>query len=291
MTHRFWFVRTVVVLGAILIFYPLAYNGVVVQAGDDTISSAPGWRYRVIADKLPGVDNLVLTRDGTLYATRELPWPQGDVMRILGANRDTVLSGLDRPDGLALRNGLLYVTEEVEHGRIIEFDPDTGSKDKPGRVLARLSKPEGIDFLSSGDLVLSEDIINGRLLRLKQGKIDVIARGLRRPEGLCVYPDGSVVVAETLSGRILAVDERGRIRTLVDGLNEPDQVELDMAGFLWITEDAMPGRLLRFKDNNLEVIMNGLWAPQGMAFSDDGTLYLAEQGRMRILAVTYEAAP
>ena len=71
--------------------------------------------------------------------------------------------------------------------------------------------PEGIDTLPDGDLVVSEDNINGRLLRVRRdGKqmMEVMLGGLNRPEGLVVKPDGTVIFAEWLA-------ERGRQRLWV----------------------------------------------------------------------------
>jgi glucose/arabinose dehydrogenase len=72
---------------------------------------------------------------------------------------------------------------------------------------------------------------------------------------------------------------------LVDDLDEPDQVEIAPDGALWITEDVSDGRLLRLKDGALEVVLSGLRNPRGMAFGADGAVWLAEQGRQRILFV------
>jgi sugar lactone lactonase YvrE len=71
----------------------------------------------------------------------------------------------------------------------------------------------------------------------------------------------------------------------VTGLDHPDQVEVAPDGSVWVTEDATPGRLLRYADGELTVIAQGLWAPQGIAFRE-GEILVAEQGRNRILRFT-----
>jgi sugar lactone lactonase YvrE len=249
---------------------------------------ARGWHYRVAATDLPAVDNLVHGADGHLYATLELDEKKGRVVRVRNGVAETVLGGLSRPDGLAARGRRLYVTEEINEGRVLELALD-GSEQN---ALTTLHNPEGIAVLANGDLVLGEDSVNGRLVqwRRRDGVVETLIGGLNRPEGLAVAPDGTIYVAETGTGRVLSWKD-GKLRSVVDDLDEPDQVKLAPDGALWITEDSPRGRLLRLKDGALETILSGLNAPQGMACAADGGLYLAEQGRGRILYVWKEEKP
>jgi hypothetical protein len=48
---------------------------------------------------------------------------------------------------------------------------------------------------------------------------------------------------------------------------------------------------LRFKDGALETVLSGLHSPQGIAFGADGVIWLAEQGRQRILLIRRKALP
>lgn len=259
-------------------FFPMA------PAADQDAAPTPGagWQYRVYQQDLPGVDNLVVAADGALYATQELADEKGKIVRIHDGKVETLVSGLDRPDGLFMMGKYLYVTEEVSGGRVLEVNPRTGRQ----RVLETLNKPEGIGMLPDGGLVVSEDTVNGRLIRLRaNGAFEVITGGLNRPEGLAVARDGAIYFAETGTGRVLSYKD-GAMDTVVDDLDEPDQVRFAPDGALWITEDTKPGRLLRFHDGALEVVMTGLVYPQGIAFTANGTVLVAEQGRGRILAIT-----
>ncbi len=142
-------------------------------------------------------------------------------------------------------------------------------------------------MLSDGDLVVSEDNINGRLLRVRRDgakAVEVILGGLNRPEGLVVKPDGAVIFAETATGRVLSY-KNGEVNVVVDDLDEPDQVEIAPDGSLWITEDTRDGRLLRLKEGALETVLSGLRSPQGMAFGSDGSVWLAERGHRRVLVI------
>lgn len=249
----------------------------------DKVVAEAGWKYRVAAGNLAGIDNLAMAPDGSLYATQELPNGAGKVIRLHRGEVSVVALGFTRSDGLLLHGKQLFITEEIPEGRVLEFDLTS----KKQRVLATLRSPEGIDMLPDGALVVSEDNINGRLLRVsRDGKRvpEVILGGLNRPEGLVTKPDGTVIFAETATGRVLSF-RNGEVNVVVDDLDEPDQVEIAPDGSLWITEDTRDGRLLRLKDDSLETVLSGLRSPQGMAFGSDGSVWLAERGRQRILVI------
>lgn len=261
----------------------------VLAAGNETATRAlvvaeSGWKYRVAHKDLPGIDNLQVAPDGSLYATQELPHGAGKVIRIHRGQIKTIVADLDRSDGLLLRGKFLYITEEKTDGRVLEFDLST----KKQRVITRLRHPEGIELLPDGNLAVSEDNVNGRLVRVHrnaQEPVEVILGGLNRPEGVTVDANGRIIIAETATGRVLSYKD-GEVNVIVDDLDEPDQVELAADGALWISEDVDDGRLLRLKNGTLETVLSGLRSPQGIAFGVDGTIWLAERGRQRILAIS-----
>jgi len=242
-------------------------------------TASSGWAFEVFMPDLYSVDNIVIDAQGEIYASVESQ-SQGRIVRLANGKPLTITADLYRPDGLAIRFPNLYITEEVDDGRVTRLDLRNLSK----KVLAHLGGPEGIDFLSDGSLIIAEDH-GGRVMRVTSaGESEVLFKGLHRPEGLAVSPSGTVYVAETATGRIIATTDDGMV-TIIDGLNFPDQVEIAPDGALWITEDAKPGRLLRYLSGRLEVVMAGLTAPQGIAFGRNGEVYVAEQGRNRILVL------
>jgi sugar lactone lactonase YvrE len=255
----------------------------------DTPVAQTGWKYRVAVENLPGIDNLVMDKEGSLYATQELSKGAGKVIQIDRDRITTVISGLDRPDGLLRHGKFLFVVEETLKGRVLEYELPA----KKLRTLAVLSKPEGIDMFPNGDLLVSEDIMGGRMLRVPRdtGKpMEVILDDLRRPEGVLIGPDGAIIFAETANGRVLSY-LNGEVNVIVDDLSEPDQVELAPDGSLWITEDVRNGRLLRLRAGVLETVLSGLHHPQGMTFGADGSVWLVEQGRQRILVIHPSDSP
>lgn len=253
------------------------------DAAATPVSAAKGWRFRVRHENLPAVDNIAVAHDGSLYATRELARGDGELVHLTERGASVLLGGLNRPDGLFLQGRRwLYVTEEVTEGRVIEFDLKTGKQ----REVVRLNNPEGIVALANGELLVTEDRVNGRIVRvLRNGVVEVVTSGLNRPEGLALMRDGTLVFAETATGRVIAWRE-GEMTVLVEDLDEPDQVRIATDGALWITEDATPGRLLRYRNGSVETILSGLMAPQGIAFTARGDILVAEQRRGRILEVT-----
>ncbi len=241
---------------------------------------AAGWSLEVFESGLPRVDNIAVGAAGELYVSLEVK-REGSVLRLSGGERRVLAAGLDRPDGLALGTGVLYVTEEVDDGRVIEIDLGDLSQ----TVVATLDQPEGIDLLPDGRLAVTEDIKPGRLLGVSlTGEIEVLLTGLLFPEGLAVSPEGAIYFAEEGAGTV-SMFQDGRTRVVVGGLNRPDQIALAPDGALWISEDAKPGRLLRHHAGSLETIVEDLQAPQGIAFGPLGEVYVSEQGRDRILVL------
>lgn len=248
---------------------------------DDTIVVAAGWRYQIHFGDVPAVDTIALGPDGALYATSDLPDGRGQVLRLQNGLAHVVVGRLSRPDGLHAKGNRLYITEEVIDGRVLEFDLDSGML----RTLAVLRSPEGIALARDGSLFVAEDQVNGRIVRVQaNGQVEVYIGGLNRPEGICLGKDDTLYIAETATGRVLSY-RAGVMRTVIEDLDEPDHVKLGPDGSLWITEGTSPGRLLRLRDGKLDVIASGLAVPQGIAFTNNGQVLIAEQGRNRILAV------
>ena len=267
------------VLAAVAIMVPAVYA----ETPSEPVIAEPGWQFRVEAQNLSKIDNLVMADDGSVYATQEIPLWLGKVIRLDRGEIITVVSGLSRPDGLLLRGNRLFIVEETANGRVLEYDLSA----KKLRTLAVLNHLEGIDMFPDGDLVVSEDTMAGRLWRVRrdgQPSVEVILDELRRPEGLVIGPDGAIVFAETATSRVLSY-LNGEVNVVVDGLVDPDQVEWAPDGALWITEDTDDGRLLRLKDGKIETVLSGLRSPQGIAFGGHGVVWLAERGRQRILVI------
>lgn len=78
-----------------------------------------------------------------------------------------------------------------------------------GFLIARatgLVKPAFLNRLDDGTILITDDRTNvGRLLRYRQGAIDVLATHLRSPQSVIVGTDGAFYLAEQRKGRILRI--------------------------------------------------------------------------------------
>lgn len=238
------------------------------------------WQQAVFMQDLPNVDNILMDRTGDMYATLERSRGEGQLVRIRDRRVEVLVEGLHRPDGLASGEGLLFVTEEVKKGRVLSYHLHSGET----RVVAQeLRMPEGIEVMNDGNLVVSEDRKDGTVLLLSMsGERKTLLQGLNRPEGLCRDRVGVLYIAITADGTIIRLDGK-HATVLISGLNEPDQVECAEDGSIWITEDASPGRLLRYQSGRLELIRAMLDYPQGITFGPGTSVYVAEQKKGRIL--------
>jgi hypothetical protein len=254
----------------------------VYAAGSADVQSARPWRYRVFADKLPAVDGIVVRRDGGVYATQGLTERKGRVVYLHGGRVEVIANNLERPSGLLISKYLLYVAEQIDNGRVTEISLLNNNN---RRVVENLSNPQHIARLPDGDLVVTENGVSGRLVRLlSNGAIEVVTSGLNSPEGLSVARDGTIYIGESGTGRVLAFKD-GVLDVVIDDLDELGQIEAALDGTLWISEQGSLGRLLRLKDGALETVLSGLKDPRGIALMENGAVLVAEQGRARILLV------
>lgn len=96
----------------------------------------PGFTIGIYADKLPGARSMALGKNGTLFVgTRG----EGKVYALQDRDGDgradrvlTLASGLNMPNGVAFRDGALYVTEV---NRILRFDAIESRLDKPPQAV------------------------------------------------------------------------------------------------------------------------------------------------------------
>ncbi len=131
--------RTLVILLTIAIFIVLAafiYTSLPTATATtlplDTITLPPGFSISVYAENVTGARSMTLSPEGTLYVGSRAP---GAVYAIPDRNGDgrgdeviVVASGLNSPNGVAFRNGSLYV---AEISRILRYDDIEARLDDP----------------------------------------------------------------------------------------------------------------------------------------------------------------
>jgi len=76
---------------------------------------------------------------------------------------------------------------------------------------------------------------------------------------------------------------------LAENFLEPDDLVLAPDGSIYIS-DVTEGTIKQYtRDGQLNVILSGLSAPEGMAFLPDGSLVIAEQGNNRLVRYDFQA--
>jgi glucose/arabinose dehydrogenase len=97
-----------------------------------TLKLPPGYSISVYADNVPNARSMTLGPGGTLFVGTRTA---GNVYAVVDVNKDqkadkvvTLASGLDMPNGVAVRNGSLFVAEV---SRILRFDNIEAALDKP----------------------------------------------------------------------------------------------------------------------------------------------------------------
>lgn len=215
------------------------------QAGDtptvelvsQQLRAAPGWRVTLWATALPSARLMVTTPAGDLLLSQ----PRGGLVTLLEADRDgdgrsdgrrLLLEGLDRPNGLDLHDGWLYVAEATRVFRV-RFDSAAGAlvgeresliegltaDGGHWRKTVRIG-PDGGLYLAQGstcNVCVEKDPRRATIMRFERdgsaGRI--IASGTRNPYGLDFAPwDGSLYATENgrdLLGDDVPPDELNRI--------------------------------------------------------------------------------
>lgn len=179
----------------------------------DEITLPPGFRIQVFTDRVPGARSLALGPGGTLFVgTRG----QGKVYAVRDSNRDgeadsvrTLLEGLDSPNGVAVRDGALYV---AEIGRVLRYEDIERRLDAPpDPVVINESFPSeehhGWKYMAFGpDGLLYVPVgapcnICDRgdpfatLMRMRPdgGGLEIFARGIRNTVGFDWHPETGVL--------------------------------------------------------------------------------------------------
>jgi sugar lactone lactonase YvrE len=169
------------------------------------------------------------------------------------------------------------------------------------------SGPEDVAVLPDGDLLTGLD--DGRLCRLTPDarRIEVLADTGGRPLGVEVREDGRAVVCDAHRGLLLLDPATGDLEVLVDQvggvpLRFTNNAAIHPDGSVYFSdsstrfgidhfkgdllEHGRTGRLLRWRDGDVEVIADGFAFANGVALTHGGDAVLvAETGAYRITRV------
>jgi sugar lactone lactonase YvrE len=196
------------------------------------------------------------------------------------------------------RKGILYVA--TIQGTVYKIDPN-----KSGRVLAQLdgSLTGGGTFLADVVVGVRDEVYvsnfpsnTGGIFKVDRlGEYEVLVGGPGHgTQGLLLDQDGFLwglehatgsVVKRTLDGREIArvVVAEPESFNFADGYD--GNLAIDSLGRIYVTA-GRAGYVLRVgRDGRTELFLSGLINPTGITFSPDGTLFVLEAGRSRVLRV------
>lgn len=196
------------------------------------------------------------------------------------------------------RKGILYVS--TIQGTVYKIDPN-----KSGRVLAQLdgSLTGGGTFLADVAVGMRDEVYisnfpsnTGGIFKIDRlGEYEVLVGGPGHgTQGLLLDQDGFLWCLEHATGSVVkrTLDGREMARVVVaepESFNFADgydgNLAMDSLGRLYVTA-GRAGYVLRVgRDGRTELFLSGLINPTGITFSPDGTLFVLEAGRSRVLRV------
>lgn len=228
-------------------------------------------------------------------------------------------SGLNFPEGPAvLPDGSWLVVEmSAQPGCVTQISPD--GRDK--RVIAKTDRPNGLAVDRSSYIWVAESAQSALLRTTLGGETELIASACDGqpflwPNDLCFGPDGAIYMTDSgirvcdykngnaprpnfeqipLDGRVFRIDPTtGEARKLDGGLRFTNGIAFGPDGKLYVNE-TRTGMVYRyvwrdggevgprenFGQSNPDPVP-GYQGPDGMAFSQDGRLFVAVFGRGRV---------
>ena len=263
---------------------------------------------RFVAQGPPGLDNLVVAADGTIYVTN---FVQGNVWRVDEARQVMVpllpesplalpFSLSEAPDGALVVGDFTAVTRltgggsgsggPVRADRLSRLLVDVGAASSPAKQFQLLT-PGAVQI---GSAVYYSDFLppDGRLFRrdLATGRRELVAKGFGFPWMVRAGPPGHLLVGDQALGAVFDVDvATGRSTPVVQGLRSPSGLAYDAASRTVYVSDTGGGRVLGV---NLSMpapspflVATGLASPEGVALDRDGTVLVVEGDTGRLFRV------
>lgn len=247
----------------------------------------------VLAENLPGPDDLVLAPDGSIFVS---DINSGSIQKISPTGQlQPVASGLSEPEGMVvLPDGSILIAEQGKN-RISRFDP-ASQQLTPLLQLTNKTGQLGVDGIvldssaaHSGTLIIP-DSPNGNILRASaDGKsVTTLAGGFERPTGAFVEKDGSILVTDENAGALSRIHPDGSIEKLA-AFSIPDDVTEDLAGNIFVSAlgdhaiHVIPAA--RQDRTGPHRVTGALLDPQAVILDLDGNLVVADTGHHRVIKI------
>jgi sugar lactone lactonase YvrE len=244
----------------------------------------------VLANNLPGPDDLLLALDNSIYISDVT---DGTVKRYSPDGKLNVLvSGLDEPEGMIIPPDGSLVIAEQGRNRLVRFDFKTKAL-QPFLNLTNKTGQMGVDGIALDARpnqlasIIIPDSPNGAVLRASlDGKtVTTIAVGFARPTGAWVEPDGSILIVDENAGSLSRIHTNGTVEKLAS-LSIPDDVIEDLAGNIFVNtlgDNAIHWISAATRQNH--ILVRGLSGPQGLIFDADGNLLVTDPGIHRLIKI------
>ncbi len=190
------------------------------------------------------------------------------------------------PDGLDVTaEGLFFC---LEGSGAVMFRDWSG---RDSVIAVGLNNPEGICVTREGEVLVTEDVPDGRLLLIDEGSISELASGLSCPEGVCEAPDGSIwfttggIEAGELLSSLWTIKEQGpeQVFSVLSVFSLSD-ITISQSGTVYICSEGagLSGRVsvLRYDpvSSLVEPFVSGVAACEGICLTEGGfPMYLAAE--------------
>jgi sugar lactone lactonase YvrE len=240
-----------------------------------------------LAQGPPGLDNLVIDTDGTIYVSS---FAQGNIARVDLARG--VLEPLLPDRSLTLpfsvsvaADGTLLVGDFTSVARVTD-----GRVERRNRLLV-----DGLQLLTPGALQVGRQLYysdflppDGRIFRvdLDSGRRELVASGFGFPWHVRAGPGGQLLVSDQALGAVFAVDPAsGRRTPVIQGLRSPSGLAVDEQRGVVYVSDTGGGRVLSVAvgGGNPTAVASDLHGPEGVAVDRDGTLLVVEGDAGRLV--------
>jgi sugar lactone lactonase YvrE len=246
----------------------------------------------VLADNLPGPDDLAVGTDGSFYMSDVV---EGTIKRFTATGqRQVVVSGLSEPEGIViLPDGSLLIAEQGKN-RLVRYNP----QDRSVRSFLNLknnTRQAGLDGIaldrqtSPVATLIVPDSPNGTVLRvtLDGQSITEVARGFLRPTSVWAEADGGLLVTDENGGALSRIHTDGTVER-VASLSIPDDVVEDSAGNIFVTTLGDGAVHLIAAGSGLDsILVSGLSSPQGLVLDVDENLIVTDPGHHRLIKISH----
>lgn len=248
----------------------------------DPVRTAAGWSYAEVFPNVRRAAALAVDAQGNLWVTEELKKQEGTILRFSKDGQKTVvLTGLSKPDGLALYQGGIIFSQESGIQPVQWLQ-----KDGQLKTLFEGANLQSLIIQDDQLFVIEDKKKEGRLFNydLKTQELRVVRNNLDEAGALAICPDGRRFYAEKDKGVVKELLGEGPDPIRLKDIDQPGSMFCDQLG-LWISEDANHRArvLLWTPEGKLKVMLKALKSPQGVEPMGNGHYWLAEGGRNRVL--------